>query len=52
LALVAMLCCSQFALLWATLGQSRLAEPRLHDSTPVLKPGEKPRPRYWLNGQL
>jgi O-antigen ligase len=49
---LAALCVSQLLLLWVTVDQATREEPRLHGSTPNLQAGEKPRPRYWLNGQL
>lgn len=52
LSLAAALCLSQMLVLWASVYQGLRAEPRIRESTPTIQPGEKPRPRYWLNGQL
>lgn len=52
LAFAICVCCSQVWLLWVSFQQVSLSEPRLHLETPTLRPGEKARPRFWLNGQL
>lgn len=52
IAVAATLLASQLGLSAVTLRQGLNPHPRLHSETPNPGPNEKPRPRFWLNGQL
>lgn len=52
IAVAAILLASQLGLLAEAARQGLDRDPRLHGETPIPGPHEKPRPRFWLNGQL
>lgn len=52
IAVAAILLASQLGLLAVAARQGLDRDPRLHGETPIPGPHEKPRPRFWLNGQL